>query len=77
MVDITVEGYARPFSCAVEDDWTVEEAEERIREEYGLVMGGIKVNNKATKPGHKIKEGFVYVFVGGKKEESAPQPLSK
>ena len=77
--DITVEGYAEPFSCLAEDEWTVTEAENKIREEYGLMNGGIKRNGKATKPTHKIQggDGIAYVFVGGEKKQSIPQPQGK
>ena len=67
MADITVEGY-EPFSCLAEDEWTVEEAEKKIREAYLLSGGQIKRNGKATKPSHKIQggNGIAYVFVGGR-----------
>jgi hypothetical protein len=72
--DITVEGYAEPFSCLAEDEWTVKEAVDAIREAYLLSGGQIKRNGMATKPTHKIREddGIAYVFVGGEKKQSFP-----
>jgi hypothetical protein len=77
--DITVEGSAEPFSCLAEDEWTVKEAVDAIREAYLLSGGQIKRNGKATKPTHKIQggDGIAYVFVGGEKKQSIPQQQGK
>ena len=73
MVDITVEGYTKPFKCPV--GWTVKEAKDEIREEYALMNGGIKKGNgEATKSTDIIQEGESYVFVCPEKKQNAPQP---
>jgi hypothetical protein len=75
MADIKVEE-REPFSCVAEDEWTVGEAEERIKEMYGFMSGGILRNGKATKTQHKIQggPGIVYEFVSSaEKQQSAPQ----
>jgi hypothetical protein len=63
MVDITVEGYAKPLSCSAEDEWTVEEAENKIRSAYLLSGGHIQRNGKVTKSTHKIQEGADIAYV--------------
>lgn len=45
--------------------WTVEQAEQRIREEYQLSGGALKDGVKATKLSDNLSSAKSYTFVGG------------
>ena len=59
-VNIHIEGKA-DFPCPV--GWTVEQATNAIRSEYGVMHGGIRRNGEATLPNDTITVHGDYVFV--------------
>ncbi len=77
MVNIRVdlERSSEFLSFSEEDQWTVEDAVDAIREKYGLINGGITKNDKVTRATHLIQEapGVFYVFTGGKKKQTPQQ----
>ena len=61
--DIAVEGATRLFKCPV--GWTVLDVENRIRIEYLIQGGGLKLNGLATFDKDSIAVSGKYEFVGG------------
>ncbi len=77
MVTIQIVGFDYDdFKCPA--DKQVEEVEKRIRSKHTLIGGGIQTSaGVAMFPGDPFDENVHYVFVGGEKQQSAPQPPGK